>query len=334
MVSTSLFDVGDEVILLIEAASSIYGIGNGNGMPEVILEKSKNVAFERLAIGLEGGVRNGREFRIFENMDSTIYERRWTQHDVLYREVLGQFEREGQQVPFPAAKEVLDHLVERLDDVYQGMVDLAGWPNLYSLSILYRALLDHYVLILYITDKTGRDGSDATAEAYKKHLFISEFLMEHLKEMKMEDLLNRVENDSEFLDYLVKKFPIMEGFDKGNQKELSAGAGQFREAHMVEYLTKSFEDRGLVELARTMAWMLPEYGRTFPFVHGGAYAGVQWRNMREQGKVDAEMGNKLWLGLTMVGVCKEHCLMLCGVDESFPELLGEFQKLRNVETGP
>lgn len=117
-------------------------------------------------------------------MDSSIYEQKWIQHDLLYWEVLEQFERESRKVPFPIAREVVVDLVERLDEIYQSMINLANWPNLYSLSILYRSLLDHYVVILYITDKTEREGCDATASAYKKHLFISEFLMEHVKEMK------------------------------------------------------------------------------------------------------------------------------------------------------
>ncbi len=121
---------------------------------------------------------------------------------------------------------------------------------------------------------------------------------------------------------------------KGNQKEFSTGAGQFKEERMVGYLTKSFQHHELIELAKTMGGILADYGHTSPFAHGGANAGVQWRSIREQEKVDVEMEKKLRLGLTMVGVCKEHCLMLFGVDGSFLELLGEFQKLRKVETGP
>jgi hypothetical protein len=41
------------------------------------------------------------------------------------------------------------------------------------------------------TGRTKMEQNDATAEAYTNHLFISEFLMEQLKVMKIEDLLNR-----------------------------------------------------------------------------------------------------------------------------------------------
>jgi hypothetical protein len=59
-------------------------------------------------------------------MDTTLNDQRWTQHDVLYREVLGRFEREGRKVPFPIAKLVLVDLVDKLYETIQSMLDLAS----------------------------------------------------------------------------------------------------------------------------------------------------------------------------------------------------------------
>jgi hypothetical protein len=161
-------------------------------------------------------------FPNFRHMDAKSYEQQFARHDALYRNVIAGFARNQVILLLPNAWEVLSDLVYRMDAIYQGMVDLGGWGNLYGVFILFRSLIDHYVLAQYLVDKTKKENCDAVAEQYKKHLFISEVLQEQLKLMKMADLLGRVETEPDFLTFLHDKFPEMKEFDRENQKELSA----------------------------------------------------------------------------------------------------------------
>jgi hypothetical protein len=183
-----------------------------------------------------------RNVELFVNlgMDVNIYWEGYSAHDSLYRDYRQAFEKAKINIRFPIAHEVLFDLVDRMDNIYRAMVDMAYRDNLYGTYILYRSLIDHHVKIQYIVDKTATDQSDATAEQYQKHFFISEVLAEQMGALQMEDLLNAVEKKTNFLDFIHNKFPELKEFDKTNQKEISAAIEQFKLSTMIKHLADRY----------------------------------------------------------------------------------------------
>jgi hypothetical protein len=266
-------------------------------------------------------------------MDTLELEKKYAAHDARYREYRQAYEQANIAVRFPVAAEVLFDLAERMDDIYQGMIDLAKWENVYSILIQYRALVEHCIKFQYIVHKTTEENSDSTAEQYKKHLFISEVLAEQAGVLDMEDLLNQAEKQTDFIEFLIKRFPGLEGFDKSNQQELSAAIGQFNLKTMVKHLTGEFRKRATPDVDRMMAMILPEFSQVSSFTHGGAYAGQLMKLWREGGTVEDQINNKLGIGLTMLGISKENCLLVYEIDRSVLGIVKELQSLRSISDG-
>jgi len=264
-------------------------------------------------------------------MDVKIYWDAYSTHDFLYRDYRQAFEKAKIEIRLPIAHEVLFDLTDRMDNIYRGMVDMAHRENVYGLYILYRSLIDHYVKIQYIFDRTATDNSDATAEQYQKHFFITEVLAEQMGVLQMEDLLNAVEKQTDFLDFIHTRFPEMKEFDKQNQKEISAAIKQFNMAGMIKHLTARYQ-----QLPNNSGggWIfastLPEFSQVSSFTHGGAYAGQLMQSLSKDGKVDEAFHNKLHVGLTMLGVCKENAFIAYTIDGSFIAIIEEFQKARTI----
>jgi len=262
-------------------------------------------------------------------MDTRLYWETYGRHDFLYRDYRQAFEKAKIPVRFPIAQEVLFDLADRMDSIYKGMLDAAYKDNLYSVYILYRSLIDHYVKIQYIVEKTISEAGDVTAERYKKHLFITEVLAEQMGVLQMEDLLSAVETQTDFLVFLQTKFPELAGFDKENQKEISAAIRQFDMRAMIKHLTEKYRERSDNPNAGwVFASTLTEYSQVSSFTHGGAYAGQLTRSLAADGKVEEQLHNKLHIGMTLLGVCKENGLIVYEVDQSIISIIGEFQKTR------
>jgi hypothetical protein len=268
-------------------------------------------------------------------MDTRVYRETYGRHDFLYRDYRQAFEKAKISIRFPIAQEILFDLAERMDSIYQGMLDAAYRDNLYALYILYRSLIDHYVKIQYIVDKTAAETSDITAEKYKKHLFITEVLAEQMGVLQMEDLLATVEKQTDFLEFFRKKFPEMAGFDKENQKEISAAIKQFDMRAMIKHLTERYRQLSDVPNAGwVFASTLPEYSQVSSFTHGGAYAGQIRKSLMNDGKVEEQLHNKLHIGMTLLGVSKENALVVYELDRSILSIIGEFQKSRAFPAAP
>jgi hypothetical protein len=310
--------------------------GDGKGWVDEVSGDGERLAgrssrWRGMTAGPHGRRRGRAGFFVNLGMDTLIYGRSYATHDLLFKDYRQAFDKAGIKVRFPIAHEVLFDLVDRMDLIYRGMLDVAHRDNLYSAYIQYRSLIEHYILIQYIVDKTATDQSDETAERYQKHLFISEVLAEQMGALHMEDLLNAVETQTEFLDYLHSRFPEMAEFDKENQREISAAIRQFSRTAMVKHLTDRYARLpGNPGGGRVFAFTLPEFSQVSTFTHAGAYAGQLLKSLTKDRQVEEQLRNKLHIGLTMLGVCKENAFYVYEIDPSFMTIHAELQKARTI----
>lgn len=262
-------------------------------------------------------------------MDISTIEKKYVQHEQAIRHLYSEINRLKILVELPITNQVLTDLSKRVDSIFNSILLLATADNLYSLFILYRSILEHSYKAFYIFAKTTRSANDETAEKYQKHLFISEFLAEQAGVLEMEDLINESETKTDFLNFLLTKFPELQGFDKENQKEISAAIKEFRLSEIVKFLHDRFsqteEDRSI---ASVFAQTLPEYSHVSTFTHGGSYASNLMNKFSEQDTISQEIDKIVKISFTVCGVLKENVFVTYRLDKSFIDILKTFQEIR------
>jgi hypothetical protein len=262
-------------------------------------------------------------------MDISKVKEKYLRHDKAIKDLHSEIKRLNIPIELPIANEVLTDLSERIDSIFNSILSLTASDNLYSLFILYRSILEHSYKAFYIFAKTIKDRNDDTAEKYKKHLFISEFLAEQAGVLEMEDLINENEKKTNFLDFLLLKFPELNGFDKENQKEISAAIMQFRLSEIIKFLHDGFAEREEnKDIAAIFAKTLPEYSHVSTFTHGGSYASTLMKKFSEQNSTQQEIDKILKISLTVCGVIKENVFITYQIDNSFVDILKKLHEIR------
>lgn len=262
-------------------------------------------------------------------MDISSIEKKYLQHEQAVKHLYSEIDRLKIPTELPIANQVLTDFSKRVDAIFNSILLLAKADNLYSLFILYRSILEHSYKAFYIFAKTTRNGNDETAEKYQKHLFISEFLAEQAGVLEMEDLINESETKSDFLNFLLTKFPELQGFDKENQKEISAAIKEFRLSEIIKFLHDRFSQREENKnIASVFAQTLPEYSHVSTFTHGGSYASNLMDKFSEQDLTLQEIDKIVKISFTVCGVLKENVFITYRLDKSFLDILKTFQEIR------
>lgn len=262
-------------------------------------------------------------------MNISSIKEKYLKHDQAINNLYLQIGKLQIPIELPTTNKVLTDLSKRIDTIFNSILLLAAEDNLYSLFILYRSILEHSYKAFYIFAKTTANKNDETSEKYQKHLFISEFLAEQAGVLEMEDLINENETKADFLDFLLTKFPEMKGFDKENQKEISAAIKDFRLSEIVKFLHGKFSERKENKnIASVFAQTLPEYSHVSTFTHGGAYASNLMEKFSEQNLIPQEIDKIVKISLTVCGVIKENVFISYNLDKSFLDILKALHELR------
>jgi hypothetical protein len=262
-------------------------------------------------------------------MDISSIKEKYLKHDQAIRNLFTQIDRLQIPIELPIANTVLIDISKRIDNIFNSILLLAGADNLYSLFILYRSILEHSYKAFYIFAKTTTNKNDETAEKYQKHLFISEFLAEQAGVLEMEDLINENETKADFLNFLLTKFPELQGFDKENQKEISAAIKEFRLSEIIKFLHGKFSEKEKNKnIAPVFAQTLPEYSHVSTFTHGGSYASNLMEKFTDQNLISQEIDKIVKISFTVCGVIKENIFITYRLDKNFLDILKTLHELR------
>lgn len=262
-------------------------------------------------------------------MDISLIETKYKNHQFAFEDIKQAFEKAKIEIPFPISHQVLSDMYKRISYIFDGMLDATKKDNLYSAFILYRSLLEHFFKGMFLIDKMVTTLSDQTAENYKKHYFISEYLAEQAGALEMDDLLNEKGIKTDFIQFLVCKRPELQGFDKSNQQEISAAIRQFNLKEIVKYLYSKYRGKsGTQGNEFIIAQTLPEYSHVSTFSHGGSYASVLMDKFSNQNDVENQLMRIMLISLTSTCVTKENYFMTYKIDESFRKYIFHLQALR------
>ncbi len=243
----------------------------------------------------------------------------------IYTKIIEDFSTRKKEVVFPTAKEVLQRYSLNLNRIFDSMLESGEKGNLYSCSILYRSVIEHFLKAFYIFERTISDKNEDVSISFQQHYLISEFLAEKAGLLDMEDLQNGNLNKTDFLEFINSKFPEFEGFEKENQQEISIATRQFGLKVIIKHFHKMMENKNYL-YKNVMSQMIPEFSRFSTFTHGGMYANAIMDTQTAQNTVSEEIARIIEITIVSVTLINESVILMYKPDK---EVADAFIKLKN-----
>lgn len=245
----------------------------------------------------------------------------------IYGKIIDDFSKQKKEVLYPIAIQVLQRYSLNLSAIFDAMFESGKNENLYSCSILYRSLIEHFFKAFYIFEKTISDKNEDVSVSFQKHYFISEFLAEKAGVMDMEDLQNGNLAKTNFLDFLTSKVPELEGFDKDNQKEISIATRQFGLKEIIKHFHKKMENKDYSH-KNVISQMIPEYSRFSTFTHGGMYANEIIDSHTAQKTMNEEIARIIEITVISVLLINESVIFMYKPDKEIADAFIKLKKQR------
>ena len=246
----------------------------------------------------------------------------------IYQKIMDNFLKQKKEVLYPTAREVLQRYSLNLSAIFDSMLESGIKGNLYSCSILYRSLIEHFFKAFYIFEKTISDKNEDVSISFDQHYLVSEFLAEKAGLLDMEDLQNGNLTKTNFLEFLTSKFPELEGFDKENQKEISNATRQFGLKEIIKHFHKKMENKNYSH-KNVISQMIPEYSRFSTFTHGGMYANAIIDTHNSKDTVDDEISRIIEITLISILFIYEAVILMYKPDQ---DISNAIVKLRNTRS--
>jgi hypothetical protein len=250
---------------------------------------------------------------------------KFEQQNLVFEKILTKLTTNNKDVLFPISNKILRRFSSNMSLIFISMIDNGKDCNLYPSMILYRALIEHFFKAYYIFEKTLYNTNDEVAEGFEKHYLISEFLAEKAGLLDMEDLQKGKLNKTDFIQFLVTKFPEFKGFDKENQKEISAVIKQFNLKEIIKHFYNLHKDK---PNSGVISQMIPEYSKVSTFTHGGMYANSLMDTFSEKDLTKNELERIIEISLISIMVIKESIILTYKPDEETLEYFKEISKFR------
>jgi len=243
----------------------------------------------------------------------------------IYTKIIEDFSTRKKVVIYPTAKEVLQRYSLNLNRIFDSMLESGEKGNLYSCSILYRSVIEHFLKAFYIFERTISDKNEDVSISFQQHYLISEFLAEKAGLLDMEDLQNGNLNKTDFLEFINSKFPEFEGFEKENQQEISIATRQFGLKVIIKHFHKMMENKNYL-YKNVMSQMIPEFSRFSTFTHGGMYANAIMDTHTAQNTISEEIARIIEITIVSVTLINESVILMYKPDK---EVADAFIKLKN-----
>lgn len=155
-------------------------------------------------------------------------------------------------------------LFPKIESIRIGIYELAKIEEYYSLSILFRSLIEHFVKAQYLWLKTLSNENDEVGIDYWLFGQNQEHI-NYVKALKNSYTLIGIRSKPEPIEIL-KQLGIIS--NKKSSKQIKKKYGQFLYKNMISYISKKLKTHktGAAPLLRTM---LPRYSELSSWVHGG-----------------------------------------------------------------
>lgn len=172
-----------------------------------------------------------------------------------------------------------------INSLKSSIYELCKSRDLYSLNVLYRSFLEHYIKVYYFYNRLVVEKDDEVGVEYKKFYSKVEIAMygkslEHIRKMA----------DSEFkgedpFDILRELFPELKDF---TTKQLREQVTKFNYKNMVKYIFDHQKNSNIDFDLGIILSIIPEYSELSSFVHGGPSAIISTATLYNNNNVELE----------------------------------------------
>lgn len=233
----------------------------------------------------------------------------------------------------PWTTKVLWNYVIRFDELFKGIAALSKNSNLYSIKILYRSFIEHWLTEYYLIDISIKKKTDIVSEQFAKHNFVSEYLKFEKAHAEIEAIKKKDKSKVDFVGYISSKYEAMKEFDKSNQQEISKAIEQFSIKNIILYFYKFWDARGDLEFDGSFFLkFIPEYSQLSSFTHGGPYASKLMEVYEQEKKIDEELDKILTISLLGSINIKENFILHLMEDDhkEYLEFYSKTSSIRNL----
>lgn len=149
--------------------------------------------------------------------------------------------------------------------IKEGIFELYESENLYSMSILFRSMIEHFLRFQYIFLRFAKDKNDSIGEDYIVFCSLNEFI-EIGKSWKD---VSKISGERPVLDPydLLKEFNP--DFARYSRKEIENKSHQFRYKNIIKFIHELVDNRPPLVDTSLLLKLIPKYADLSSFVHGG-----------------------------------------------------------------
>lgn len=158
-----------------------------------------------------------------------------------------------------------------IDRIRESLVKLETEP--YCSQILFRSLVEHYLLAYYLFLKCSIESSDKTGVDYYDSYADSEFFKQEMYSIHLDDLKKKHKRKIT-IDALKELYPSLSHLTQSNLQEYHTVAAQFTDMKKIgEYLIANKDFQPFIGVVNENIFnLLERYNVLSSFVHGGPYA--------------------------------------------------------------
>jgi len=188
--------------------------------------------------------------------------------------------------PIPKTSELFWMYITSTNFIKNSIFDCAENEDIYSVKILFRSLIEHFLRFNYIFFKYTSVKNDS--ESYKYYLILD--LSENLKYLKSIKSANSIFGEDEMRldklwDELCEKFPKYKTY---NKKEIETWTKDYSIKNIIDFIQNKLPG-GNDEFNPFLPSIILEYSDLSSFVHGGIFAYKNNMNFIENEKRQKEL---------------------------------------------
>lgn len=250
--------------------------------------------------------------------------------EILFRKKLEEYPNFLENRELPHTILSIWQLIEKIDDVFDGMYLTAKNRNLYSFHALARVIIEYHMLSFFLVHEALYSKNDKTAEAYQVHLFTLEFLLKEMAFSEVDDLINQLDKKTGIIDHMKKKYPDLEKLTKEEQQEMSKKTKKLSIKEIIRYLSSEYSKPEFNINPEVVLNFLPDYAQLSTFIHGGPLSALLIKNMKRDKMEDDVTRQLLRTALIINTTVKQNfCMLLIPKYEDFISFYNETSKIKD-----
>lgn len=199
--------------------------------------------------------------------------------------------------------------IQLIDRIKNSLVKLE--EEHYCSQILFRSLVEHYLLAYYFFLKCTIDSTDKTGEDYYDRYANSEFFKEQMYGIHLDDLKKRQKRKIT-IDTVKELYPSLTDMTDADLQEYHKGATQFTDMKKIgDYLIANKDFQPFIgAVSESIFNLLERYNVLSSFVHGGPYAERQQFDPKHADPEPFRHGTPVEWAYTLSAVAKTFLVLI------------------------